>query len=197
MTDAPKRLRGVARSAAEAEDARKPRRRVPVPKLLLLGLPLNLLAITGGCWMFINAFVILDETAPLAVIALSSVNLVVLVLLIRRILNTRAVEEQRRYIRVDLELDAELDGEACRLTEISLGGCQVELGTKSGIQVGQEVQIQFRMTGQTFELNSVVRGIGVTHNRKQLLRLTFQAGQNAYIERLAMDLLRDDGAWAA
>ena len=198
MTEEASRTDDAAEREAPITDIRTERRRVPVPRLLLFSLPLNLLALAAGCWMFVNAFILLDETAPVAMVGISLVNIVVLTLLGRRIIRMRAVDQQRRYSRVELELDGTVNGHPCHITELSLGGCQIELPNGAEITAGQNVDVRFRLGGISFELASAVRGLGSSHTGGILLRIAFHPGQNGYIERLALGMLADGGkAWAA
>jgi hypothetical protein len=167
------------------------RPRVPIPPLLLVSLPLNVLALAGGCWMFVNAFILLDETAPLALILLSVMNIMVLTILSRRIVRMRLVESQRRYSRVEIDIAGKIGGLPCRLTELSLGGCQIELDSPAALNAGDSVEVSFQMAGISFQLTSVMQSSGITPNGKQLLRMSFKPGQDGYIERLALGMLAD------
>jgi hypothetical protein len=189
MTDTTSRS-GLADSGGDSKSLR-PRPQVPVPRLLLFSLPLNLLALAGGCWMFVNAFILLDETAPLVLILLSVVNIVVLMLLARRIVQMRMVEPQRRYSRVEIEIEGMIGGLPCRVTELSLGGCKVQLDSPAAINAGEAVEVSFQMAGISFQLTSIVQASGVAPNGKQLMRMTFKPGQDGYIERLALGMLAD------
>ena len=141
MTQEASQLHDVSRRDESTDDVRTERRRVPVPRLLLLSVPLNVLALAGGCWMFINAFVLLDQAAPAAVVLLSLVNIIVLLLVAKRIVDMRAVEEQRRFSRVALVLAGAVNGNECRITELSLSGCQIEVPHSAQVNVGQNVDV--------------------------------------------------------
>ncbi len=198
MTQEASQLHDVSRRDESTDDVRTERRRVPVPRLLLLSVPLNVLALAGGCWMFINAFVLLDQAAPAAVVLLSLVNIIVLLLVAKRIVDMRAVEEQRRFSRVALVLAGAVNGNECRITELSLSGCQIEVPHSAQVNVGQNVDVSFTLSGSSFDLAGVVHGLGASRRGGVLLRIGFHPGQNGYIERLAMGLLADnDKAWAA
>jgi hypothetical protein len=186
----------IAEEAASLDRVRS--RTIPIPGILLAALALNLVAVGVGLWMLKNAFIILDETAPVTLLVLAVANFAVLMLSGRRIKIMRGVEEQRRFIRVDLELDARLNGIQCCITELSLGGCQVEAETRFEFEPQQDVEVEFSLAGLAFELAGEIREIAVTHLGSRQLRIAFRPGQNAYLERLAMGMLTDRSAsWAA
>jgi hypothetical protein len=195
MTDAGSHSNHEATRSAKARDLRS--REVPVPRLLLVGLPLNILALAGGSWMFVNAFILIDETAPLAVILLSLTNIIVLALVAQRIVRMRAVESHRQYSRVEIEIDGMIGRLPCLITELSLGGCKAQLDTPAALNAGEQIEVAFEMAGIQFQLTSIVQSSGIAPNGKQLLRISFKPGQDGYIERLALGMLAEGEAAAA
>lgn len=195
MTDAGSSSKHKATSSTQTRDLR--RHEVPVPRLLLVGLPVNILALAGGCWMFVNAFILIDETAPLAVIVLSLVNIVVLAMVARRVVGMRVVESQRQFSRVEIEIDGMIGRLPCRITELSLGGCKAQLDTPAALNAGEQIEVAFEMARIQFRLTSIVQSSGIAPNGKQLLRISFKPGQDGYIERLALGMLAEGEAAAA
>lgn len=183
-----------------AAGVRIPQPAVPVPRAVWLALLVNVGGVALGAWMFLNAFILLDETAPAALLALAVMNAALMITTGRRMRRLRVVEEQRRFTRVGgIELEARLNGESCRVTELSLGGCQVEIReSHHSFDVRQSVTLEFALQGIAFNLEGEIAGAGKSARGTTHLRVTFLPGQDGYINRLATGMLTEEGdAWAA
>ena len=167
--------------------------RVPVPRILLMALGVNLLAVVVSVWMYRNAFILIDETAPLGMLMLAATNVTMTMLVARRIVTMRAVNDKRRFVRVDFDLAATINGQQCTISDLSLGGCQVSVEGPMDLSAGDVVRVEFQLHGASFELESRVRGVGVTAMGKTQIGISFLPGQNGYIERLAIGMLSEGG----
>lgn len=161
---------------------------VPIPRLMLAAIPIALATGAGAA----AALIVGQVTIALGVIALATVSSVGgSVINIRKIRRMRLVDEQRRFVRFHREVAATIDGHACRVTDLSLGGARIVAEIPLTPMVGHEIALELELASGTTTLRATVRRV-LERGYSSRIGVEFAPNQRESISQLAIALLHSD-----
>jgi hypothetical protein len=163
---------------------------VPVPRILVAAIPINLLAgLAGAAAVAAGA----PGHALAAIAAGTGAAIVVSLLTIRMIRRMRLVEERRRHVRFQRNLPASLSGYPARVTDLSLGGASLIAEMTEPPSLGSEVELTMELATGPTRLRATVRR-ALERGYFARMGVEFAAGQRDEIIKLGMALLHSDVA---
>ena len=173
------------RNARSSALARRP---APVPWALALMIP-------AICVYYVAAFLLVDRQAPIelaamVMISFGIVNALLCGAIFIRLRGYELPSEQRRHVRIDVDLDGTLDGAPCRVADLSLGGAGVHIEAKSAIAAGDECNLDFAVHGEQFAMKATVLR-RTDRGGASVLALRYREGQGEAVSRIAMALLSE------
>ena len=161
---------------------------VPLPRLLLIALPIQLAAGVLAIGGVAGGAPVLTITAIVAGSMLAIGGSLLTMCMIRRM---GLVEERRKHVRFQRELKASINGHPARVTDLSLGGASLIAEMPAPPSIGSEVELTMELATGATKLRATVRR---APERGYFARMgiEFAEGQRNEIVKLALALLHSD-----
>jgi len=103
------------------------------------------------------------------------------------------IVNRRQYMRLQIAVDATLNGGPCRVQDLSPGGARVLVDGGGAPVVGDEATLALDLHGRAFELGALVRR-RLEHGFHTRVALEFVPGQDERIADLALAMLHESPA---
>lgn len=163
-------------------------RAVPLPRFLLIALPIQLVA---GILAIGGVAAGAPVLALTAIVTGSVLAIGGSLLTMRMIRRMGLVEERRKHVRFQRGLKASINGHPARVTDLSLSGASVIAEMPAPPSIGSEVELTMELATGATKLRATVRR-ALERGYFARMGIEFAQGQRDEIVKLALALLHSD-----